>query len=73
MEDNTTDLATDLGPGDAGPGAPEPAGAGPAGAGPGGVGVSASGGLVVASLGLLGARAYDPVVAGFLAAPHRTY
>jgi len=66
LEDNTTDLATDLGPGDADPGAPEPAGAGPAGAGPGGVGVSASGGL-------LGARAYDPVVAGFLTAPHRTY
>ena len=28
--------------------------------------MSASGGLVVAGLGLLGARAYDPVVAGFL-------
>ena len=58
------------GPGGAGPGgagAPGPAGpAGPGGAGPGGVGVSASGGLVVAGLGLLGARAYDPVVAGFL-------
>ncbi len=49
------------GAGTAGPGAP-----GPAGAGPGGVGVSSLGGLVVAGLGLLGARAYDPVVAGFL-------
>ena len=28
---------------------------------------------LVAGLGLLGMRAYDPVVAGFLAAPHRTY
>ena len=45
----------------------------PGDAGPGGVGVSASGGLVVAGLGLLGMRAYDPAVVGLLVAPHRTY